>query len=87
MINSRKRAQRCFNRFCKSRKLENFNSIAQIVHSDGSTFILHYATVWWSREKFKSEGGVENAAWIGVCTEHNGDFLFNAGDILDYWVR
>jgi hypothetical protein len=84
---SRKRAKRSFGRFCKNRALKDFNGIVQIVHSDGSTFVLHHSSVWYSREKFKDLDGLERPAWVGVSTEHNGDLLFFSGDLLDWWVR
>lgn len=87
---SRKVAQDKFSEFCASRELKDFSEIVQIVHQDGSIFILHHACVWYSDEQFNAGmplGDNYIPKWIGVSTEHNGDLLFFAGDLMDWWVR
>lgn len=83
-------AREKFEEFCKSRDLKDFSSIIQVMHQDGSVFVLHHAAIWYS-EEYENVGhlssGVLVPRWIGVSTEHNGDHLFFASDLIDWWVK
>lgn len=83
---SRDVAQKKFNDFCESRSLKDFSQIVQVVHQDGSIFVLHHASLWHSEETFEFDG-LQRPKWVGVSTEHNGDHLFFSGDLLDWWSR
>jgi hypothetical protein len=79
-----------FKEFCDSRELKDFYQLVQVVHQDGSVFILHHASVWYSEEQ--EDFGTPHLTtpgpkFIGVSTEHNGDLMFYAGDLVDWWVR
>jgi hypothetical protein len=90
IIESRNKAKEEFRSFCKSRELGDFNKIVQIVHQDGSIFVLHCASIWWSQEQYNAgTPPVDHfvPAWIGVSTEHNGDLMFHGGDLLSWWIR
>jgi hypothetical protein len=79
-----------FKEFCDSRDLKDFDNIVQVVHQDGSVFILHHASVWYSEEQEgfgPPHGTTPGPKFMGVSTEHNGDHLFYVGDLVDWWVR
>ena len=87
---SRNQAKEEFKAFCESRELKDLDKIVQVVHQDGSIFVLHHASIWYSQEQYNVGmplGDHFVPAWIGVSTEHNGDHLFHGGDLLDWWVR
>lgn len=88
-IDSKTQAQEEFKQFCESRELKDFDSIVQVIHQDGSVFVLHHAAIWYSKEQYNVGmplGDNFIPTWIGVTTEHNGDLLFHGGDLLDWWV-
>lgn len=47
-----------------------------ITHEDGSIFVLRHA----------HPVGIGSKNWLGVKTEHHGDFLFFQPDIVSYRV-
>lgn len=87
ILTSRQQAAENFKKFCEDRKLQDFCDIVQVVHQDGSIFILHNASLWKSEETIKNDMGIDFPAFIGVSTEHNGDLLFFGADLYDLWVR
>jgi hypothetical protein len=83
-------AKEKFSEFCQNRELKDFGSIIQIIHQDGSIFVLHHASIWYSEEQDSfgpPHGNSVGPKFIGVSTEHNGDHLFYAGDLVDWWVK
>lgn len=83
----RQLASENFKKFCENRELKDFKDIVQIVHQDGSIFVLHHASLWKSEEMIKNDTGIDFPAFVGVSTEHNGDLLFFGADLYDLWVR
>ena len=72
-----------FLRWCHRRRgYANFNRCIQVVHQDGSIFVLNYAELWQSRERAADNEYAPK--WIGVYTEHNGKFLFCTEDLKDW---
>lgn len=87
---SHQKAQAEFKEFCDTREIHNFDSVVQVIHQDGSIFVLHHACVWYSREYHNAGmplGDHMVPSWIGVATEHNGNHLFHGGDLLDWWIK
>lgn len=82
---SRQKAQEQFDVFCNSRELKDFRQVIQITHEDGSVFILRYASLWKSDGVYELEGA-QDPKWLGVSTEHNGNFLFFAGGLSSWHV-
>lgn len=79
-----------FKEFCDSRELKDLDNIVQVIHSDGSVFILHHASIWYSEEqecRGPPHGTTPSPKFMGVSTENNGDHLFYVGDLVDWWVR
>lgn len=66
-----------FDEWCETRELKDFNKMVHLSHNDGSTFILYHSDYWRS----EAVDEYENTLFIGVCTEHNGDFFFHNGDL------
>jgi len=88
--NSKIQAQEEFKQFCESCELKDFDGIVQVIHQDGSVFVLHHAAIWYSKEQYNAGmplGDNFQPKWIGVATEHNGDILFHSDDLLDWWVK
>lgn len=73
-----------FAKFCKDRTLSDFGKVVQLVHQDGSIFILHNASIWYSGITIQNDNGHEIPRWIGVSTEHNGDLFFHGADLLSW---
>ena len=87
LTSRRQLAAEKFKKFCESRELKDFSDIVQVIHQDGSIFVLHHASLWKSEETIKNDMGIDFPAFIGVSTEHNGDMMFFGADLYDLWVR
>ena len=71
-----------FKEFCSTLNAYDFGNVIHIIHEDCSTFILHNAVMWKSEVLDEHE----IPKFIGVSTEHNGDFFFFAGDLTSWRV-
>lgn len=69
-----------FTEFCSKRTLDNFNYVVQVTHQDGSVFILHNSSLWVS-EVLSTEG---LPRFIGVATEHTGNYFFFVDDLYSW---
>jgi len=79
---SRSHAVEKFEAFCADMPYHRLSQIVQILHQDGSVMVFHHATLWESEEGMLTLPDIDRKGYIGVCTEHCGNHLFHAGDLL-----
>lgn len=73
-----------FDAFCANNPFHYQSRIVQVVHQDGSIMVFHHATLWESEEGMLCVDDLNRHGWVGVCTEHCGNHLFHAGDLLTW---
>lgn len=80
----RSAAQDQFDAFCADLPYQRLSRIVQVVHQDGSVMVFHHATLWESHEGMLALPDIDRKGYVGVCTEHCGNHLFHAGDLLTW---
>lgn len=73
-----------FDTFCADLPYHRLSQVVQIVHQDGSVLVFHHAVLWESEEGMLVLPDIDRKGYVGVCTEHCGNHLFHAGDLLSW---
>lgn len=81
---SRSQAVEKFEAFCADLPYHRLSQVVQVLHQDGSVMVFHHAALWESEAGLLALPDIDRKGYVGVCSEHCGNHLFHAGDLLSW---